>query len=99
MQQQATQNAQDFFGGSIGRLKSQLQNYRSQLEEFSGQIPEGDAQAQIQEMIDSYTELESAMDQAAQDQGVEDTVSQAAQQTQQQIQEAEIGRASCRERV
>ena len=43
MQQQATQNAQDFFGGSIGRLKSQIQNYRSQLEEFSGQIPEGDA--------------------------------------------------------
>jgi len=43
LQQQATQNAQDFFGGSIGRLKSQIQNYRSQLEEFSGQIPEGDA--------------------------------------------------------
>ena len=74
MQQQATQNAQNFYGQSIGRVKSQVQNYRSQLEEFSQQVPEGDAQAQIQEMIDSYMELEGSMDQAAQDMGVEDAM-------------------------
>src|SRR5918993_5525132 len=93
MQQQATQNAQNFYGQSIGRVKSQVQNYRSQLEEFSQQVPEGDAQAQIQEMIDSYMEIESSMDQAAQDLGVEDTMNQAAEQTQQQIQQTAQGAA------
>src|ERR671917_2735333 len=85
--QAATENAQNFYGQSIGSLKSQVQNYRSQLEQFSQQIPEGDAQAQIQEMVDSYIELESSIDQAAQDMGVEDQMNQAAEQTQQQIQQ------------
>jgi len=87
MQQQATQNAQNFYGQSIGSLKSQVQNYRSQLQQFSQTLPEGDAQAQIQEMVDSYIELESSIDQAAQDMGVEDQMNQAAEQTQQQIQQ------------
>ena len=93
MQQQATQNAQNFYGQSIGSLKSQIQNYRSQLEQFSQQVSDGDAQAQIQEMIDSYMELEGSMDQAAQDMGVEDTMEQAAQQTMQQIQQSAQGAA------
>jgi len=63
------------------------------LEQYSQQVPEGDAQAQIQEMIDSYMELEGSMDQAAQDQGVEDAMNQAAQQTQQQIQQTAQGAA------
>ncbi len=33
IQEQATQSAQDFYGQSMGRVKSQIQNYRSQLEE------------------------------------------------------------------
>ena len=82
--QAATENAQNFYGQSIGSLKSQVQNYREQLEQFSQQLPE-DSQAQVQEMIDSYIELESSMDQAAQDVGVQDQMEQAAQQTQQQI--------------
>jgi len=69
-QQQALQEAQEFYGQSLGRLKAQIQSYRSQLEEFSEQLPEGDAKAQIQEMIDSYSELDEAMDRAAQDEGV-----------------------------
>src|ERR687893_807989 len=80
--QAATENAQNFYGQSIGSLKSQVQNYRSQLEQFSQQLPE-DSQAQVQEMIDSYIELESSMDQAAQDAGVQDQMESAAQQTQQ----------------
>jgi len=87
MQQQTEQNTQDFYGKSVGSLKSQIQNYRSQLEQYSQQLPEGDAQAQVQEMIDSYTELESSMDQAAQDAGVQDKVEEAAQQAQQQMQQ------------
>ena len=73
------ESTENFYGQSIGSLKSQIQNYREQLEQYSQQLPEGDAQAQVQEMIDSYTELENSIDQAAQDQGVQDQVSQAAQ--------------------
>ncbi len=90
--QAATENAQNFYGQSIGSLKSQVQNYREQLEQFSQQLPE-DSQAEVQEMIDSYIELESSMDQAAQDAGVQDQMEQAAQQTQQQIQQAAGGAA------
>src|SRR3712207_2481373 len=93
MQQQAIQNAQNFYGQSIGRIKSQVQNYRSQLEQYSQQIPQGDAQANIQEMIDSYTELEGSIDQAAQDMGVEDQMNQAAQDTSQQIMQTAQGAA------
>ena len=92
LQQQATQNAQNFYGQSIGSLKSQVQNYRSQLEQFSQQLPE-DSQAQVQEMIDSYSEIEGSMDRAAQDTGVEDAMSQAVEKTQQQMQQVAQGAA------
>ena len=92
-QQQAVQNAQEFYGRSIGRIKSQVQNYRSQLEQYAQQVPQGDAQAQIQEMTDSYLELEGSIDQAAQDMDVEDTMNQAAQDTQQQIMQTAQGAA------
>ena len=93
MQQQVIQQTQNFYAQSVGSLRSQIEGYRSQLEQYSQQVPEGDAQAQIQEMIDSYMELEGSMDQAAQDQGVEDAMNQAAQQTQQQIQQTAQGAA------
>ena len=74
-------------------MKSQVQNYRQQLEQFSQQLPEGAAQAQAKEMIDSYSEIEGSMDRAAQDTGVEDAMSQAVEQTQQQMQEVAQGAA------
>ena len=85
MQQQATQSAQDFYGNSVGGIKSRIQDDRAQLESFVQQMPQGDAQAQVQGMIDSYNEIENSMDQAAQEQGVEDTMSQALLQTQQSV--------------
>jgi hypothetical protein len=81
IQQRATQSAQDFYGNSVGGIKSRIQNDRAQLESLAQQMGEGDAKAQIQEMIDSYNELESSMDQATQEQGVQRAVSQAAQQS------------------
>jgi pyruvate/2-oxoglutarate dehydrogenase complex dihydrolipoamide acyltransferase (E2) component len=87
VQQQATQSAQNFYGQSVGGLKSQVQNYREQLEQFTQQLPDGDAKSQIQEMIDSYTELEGSMDQAAQDADVEEAAKEAVQQTNQQMQQ------------
>jgi pyruvate/2-oxoglutarate dehydrogenase complex dihydrolipoamide acyltransferase (E2) component len=88
---QYLQEALSFYGQAMGRVKSQVHNYRQQLEHYSEQLPDGDAQAQIQEMIDSYSEIEGTMDQAAQDAGVEEAVSQAAEKTQQQMQEVAQG--------
>ena len=85
LQQLSQQSAQDFYAQSIGSLKSQIQNYREQLEQYSQQLPEGDAKAQIEEMTDYYVELEGSIDQAAQDQGIQDQVNEAAQSTQQKI--------------
>ena len=73
------QSAQGFYGDSLGRLKGQLQSDRAQLEELMEQFPP-QAQAQLQEMIDSYTEVEGTLDQAASDQGLDDEVNEAAQQ-------------------
>src|SRR3712207_961328 len=96
IQQQAQQSAQDFYAQSVGSLKSQIQNYREQLEQYSEQLPDGDAKAQIQEMVDYYYELEGSIDQAAQEQGIQDQVEEAAQSTQKKMTEfaqGEIGRA------
>jgi len=82
IQEQTIQSAQDFYGESLGRIKSQLQNDRAQLESLAEQMPSEEAQAQIQELIDSYEAIESSLDQSAQDLGVEDAVNQALQQAQ-----------------
>src|SRR5215211_526779 len=49
-------------------------------EVWAEQVPNEEAQAQIQEMVDSYVELEESLDQSAQDLGVTDAVNQALQQ-------------------
>jgi pyruvate/2-oxoglutarate dehydrogenase complex dihydrolipoamide acyltransferase (E2) component len=85
IQQQTIQSAQDFYGESLGKLKSQLQTDRAQLESLAEQMPSEEAQAQIQELVDSYEAIESSLDQSAQDLGVEDAVNQALQQAQEAV--------------
>jgi pyruvate/2-oxoglutarate dehydrogenase complex dihydrolipoamide acyltransferase (E2) component len=85
IQQQTIQSAQDFYGESLGRLKGQLQSDRAQLESLAEQVPQEEGQAQIQEMVDSYSAIEESLDQSAQDLGVEDTVHQALQQAQEAV--------------
>jgi pyruvate/2-oxoglutarate dehydrogenase complex dihydrolipoamide acyltransferase (E2) component len=85
---QAVNMAKDFYSASIGKAKSELQHDRSQLESLAEQILGEEAQAQIQEMVDSYTAIEESLDQAARDLGVEDVVNQAAQQAQEAAGEA-----------
>ena len=80
IQEQTIKSAQDFYGESLGRINSQLQGNRSQMESLAEQIP--DEEAQIQEMADSYTVIEELFDKAVQDLRVEDAVSQALQQAQ-----------------
>lgn len=74
---------------SMGSLKRQVHNYRSELEQFARQLPAGDAQDQIQEMIDTYMELEGAMDRVVRARGVEDEVNRMAGR----IQRALVGTA------
>ncbi len=61
IQEQTMKSAQDFYGDSLGRIKGQLQNDRAQLESLAEQSPL-DAQAQLQEMADSYSEIEDTLD-------------------------------------
>jgi pyruvate/2-oxoglutarate dehydrogenase complex dihydrolipoamide acyltransferase (E2) component len=91
IQEQTLRIAQDFYGESLGRLKGQLQSDRSQLENLAEQVPSEEAQAQIQEMVDSYTAIEESLDQAAQDLGVQDAVNQAVQQAQEAAGQAAQG--------
>jgi pyruvate/2-oxoglutarate dehydrogenase complex dihydrolipoamide acyltransferase (E2) component len=85
IQQQTIQSAQGFYGESLGKIKSQLQSDRAQLESLAEQMPSEDAQAQIQELVDAYEAIENSLDQSAQDLGVEDTVNQALQQAQETV--------------
>jgi pyruvate/2-oxoglutarate dehydrogenase complex dihydrolipoamide acyltransferase (E2) component len=85
IQEQTVSTAQNFYGESLGRIKGQLQSDSSQLENLAEQVPREEAQAQIQEMADSYAAIEESLDQAAQDLGVEDVVTQALQQAQEAI--------------
>src|SRR5215208_816744 len=84
IQEQTVHSAQDFYGNSIGQLKGQLQNDRTQLESLLEQLPEDqeDARAQIQEMVDSYESIESSLDEVTQSQGIEDRVNEAVRQVQ-----------------
>jgi pyruvate/2-oxoglutarate dehydrogenase complex dihydrolipoamide acyltransferase (E2) component len=86
------QEAQSFFGQSMGRVRSQVQNYHEQLERYAEQAPAGsDAEALIQEMVEYYSEIEDTMERAAQDAGAEDEMNQAAEQTNQQMQQVAEG--------
>jgi CCR4-NOT transcriptional regulation complex NOT5 subunit len=80
IEEQTMRSAQEFFGDSLGRIKGQLQNDRAQLESLAEQSSPN-AQAQLQEYADYYKEIEDTLDQAAQDQGLEDVVDEAAQGT------------------
>ncbi len=82
IQQQTMHTARDFYGNSLGRAKAQLQDSRAQLESLAEQISQEEAQAQIQEMADSYYEIEDRINQTAQNQGLEDAVNYRAQQGQ-----------------
>ena len=74
IQEQTLKSAQDFYGNSLGSLKSQLENDRSQLQDLLDQIPEsqGNAREQLEQLVASYEAIEDSLEEAAQQQGVED---------------------------
>ncbi len=93
IEEQVQQTAQDFFGESIESIKTQLANQRSQLQEIVGMLPESQegGRAQIEQLLGSYEELENNLDEVAQEQGVQEAVNQAAQQSQEAAGQAQEG--------
>ncbi len=79
---QRLQEARDFFGKSLGRILGQMQSDSAQLQSYAQQVPE-ESQAQIRQMIDSYSQFEGTIDQTAQDAGVEEALQESAQQVRQ----------------
>ncbi len=65
IQEQTARSIRDFYGDSIGRLKGRVQSDRSQLESLAEQLPRGESQARIQEMIGSYRAIEGLLERAA----------------------------------
>ena len=62
---QAVNMAKDVYSDSIGEAKSKLQHDRSQLESLAEQIPREETKQRIQEMVDAYSGIEQALEQAA----------------------------------
>src|SRR5215212_8222736 len=89
IQEQVQQTAQDFYGDSLGAIKNQLATQRSQLQEIVEMLPESQegGRAQLEQLLDSYEQLESSLDEVAQEQGLQEVVNQAAQQGQTEAQE------------
>jgi type VI protein secretion system component VasK len=84
IQEQVQKSAEDFFGNSLGSIKTQLATQRSQLEEIVQMLPESqeEGRAQLEQLLSSYESLENSLDEVAQEQGLQETVNQAAQQAQ-----------------
>jgi chromosome segregation ATPase len=77
-----TEERQDFYGDSLGSLKGQLQDSRSQLQDLLHQLPNSreDTRAQLEQLVQSYQTIEDSLEEVAQEQGVQEAVNQVAQQ-------------------
>jgi hypothetical protein len=73
-EEQVVQSARDFYGYSLGRLKSQLQGDRYELESLVEQVPQWERRGQIEEMTSNYAAVEDSINRVAQIVGVQDTV-------------------------
>jgi len=61
-----------------------LQGDRAQLEDLAEQLPERDAEAQIWDMVGTYSKIEESLHRAARDVGAEDAEGEAARQAQEE---------------
>ncbi len=91
VQEQVQQSAENYFGDSLGAIKNQLANHRSQLQELIDMLPESqeEGRAQLEQLLGSYEELENNLDEVAQEQGVQEVVNEAAQQAQEETEQAQ----------
>ncbi len=82
VQQQTMGLAQDFFADSVEQMKGQIQESRATLENLPEQVPGGQDEAfqmLFQELMDSYSAVEQALDEAKQNVADLDTESLAKQ--------------------
>ena len=82
VQEQTVNSAHEFFGESLGRLKSQLQDERTQFESLAEQVSTKKRRPRSRRWS-TPTSLESSLDQSAEDLGLTEDVNQALQQAQQ----------------
>ena len=84
IQEQVLKGVEDFYGKSLGSLESRLKDDRSQLEELLEQLPNSqeDVRARIEQLVASYEAIGESLQETAQQQGVEEVLSQAVQQAQ-----------------
>jgi hypothetical protein len=82
VQEQTVRIARDFYGDSLGRLEGKLQGDHAQLEDLAKQLPQGDTEAQIRDMVRSYSKIEESLHRAASDVGAADAVREAVRQAQ-----------------
>ena len=94
VQEQILQSARDFYGNSLGQLKGQLQGDRTQLQDLAEELPEGGPQAQVRDMVESYSKIEEPLDRSAQDLGMKDAGNEAARQVQEEESRGESGWAA-----
>ena len=84
IQEETVRSARDFYYDSLRRLESMLQGDRAQLEDLAEQLPERDAEAQIWDMVGTYSKIEESLHRAARDVGAEDAVGETARQAQEE---------------
>jgi pyruvate/2-oxoglutarate dehydrogenase complex dihydrolipoamide acyltransferase (E2) component len=84
IQEQVLKGVEDFYGKSLSSLESRLKDDRSQLEELLEQLPNSqeDVRARIEQLVASYEAIGESVQETAQQQGVEEVLSQAVQQAQ-----------------
>jgi pyruvate/2-oxoglutarate dehydrogenase complex dihydrolipoamide acyltransferase (E2) component len=98
VQQQTMRLAQDFFGDSAEEIKQQIKDSRATLEELPDQIPGGQEesfQMLFQELMDNYSAVEQALDEAQQNVANLDTESLVKQG---EIEATDAARREARER-
>ncbi len=93
IQEQSMRNARDFYDDSLGRLEGILQGARAQLEDLAKQLPQGDAEARIRDMVGSYSKIEESLLRAACDVGAENAEGEAARRQAQEDAAGEPKRA------
>jgi pyruvate/2-oxoglutarate dehydrogenase complex dihydrolipoamide acyltransferase (E2) component len=98
VQQQTMQLAQDFFDDSAGEIKQQIKENRATLEKLPDQVPGGDEesfQMLFQELMDNYSAVEQALQEARRNVANLDTESLVRQG---EVEATEAARREARER-
>ena len=84
IQEQVLKSVGEFYGKSLSSLESRLKDDRSQLEELLEQLPDSqeEVRARIEQLVASYEAIGESLQETAQQQEVEEVLSQTVPQAQ-----------------